>query len=584
MPENRPSRFRTPTPRRDGARPAASTRAPHAAVTGLRGLLRTIDGGPFQAYRRILGEHELGDFRLEVLSVPPDALGGPARLRLSIDRARAGLDASWSRGDLARLVIEDAIVRAAARALDDQTGAAPASAPGSGRLSIDPPAPGYFDCTTARVGEASLEVALSLELPAVDRRVRGQQAEAIFFEQLPKIGMAALLFPIRRADELKSRIEALARRRAVADALPGRGLALLVPPSALSDRMAPPGSMTTIETAHGPVDGLAVPAGITVFATVSVPGAGPWLRGILGSRDRVHGATAILAGPAAIIAPSRHVFGPMDLRAFVRACPELAHPEAYASEDAPAPLALAASIVAAIETGARIIVLDEDELPAGALGAGDALRDVVGAPSPLASLPDRLCDLRDRWGVTFLIAARRTSAFLAVADTVFTLHGDRLDDVSESVRTARRSLGLRRATGSGPEVAMPAARSMRVVTEGAPGGLKTAAWGARGVRIGDDLIDLTDTPLSGDPARLRTVAALLKHAARIASSWRPVTEVLDELETASARPVLDLLEEPGLVDLARPSRLDLAAALARWKRVAFRIAPGTLRPNAEDLP
>src|SRR5258705_13383461 len=83
--------------------------APRAPGTGLRGLLRTIDGGPFQGYRRILGEHELGDFSLAVISVPPDALGGPARLRLSIDRARAGLEGAWSRDEIGRLVIEDAI-------------------------------------------------------------------------------------------------------------------------------------------------------------------------------------------------------------------------------------------------------------------------------------------------------------------------------------------------------------------------------------------------------------------------------------------------------------------------------------------
>ena len=123
---------------------------------------------------------------------------------------------------------------------------------------------------------------------------------------------------------------------------------------------------------------------------------------------------------------------------------------------------------------------------------------------------------------------------------------------------------------------------MRIATAHDPLRLKVGTWGRRGVRVGDDLIDLSDTSLVADPARLRAVAALLKRAASEATDWRPVGEVLDVLEAASARPLLDRLEEPGLVDLARPSRIEIAAALVRWKRVAFRVSAGTLSPTVED--
>jgi len=128
----------------------------------------------------------------------------------------------------------------------------------------------------------------------------------------------------------------------------------------------------------------------------------------------------------------------------------------------------------------------------------------------------------------------------------------------------------------------PPTRSIRVATTGSPGGLKVAAWGGRGVRVGEDLVDLTDTTLVGDPARLRAVAALLKRAASLASAWRPVEDVLDALEAATAREALSGLEEPGLVDLARPSRIEIASALVRWKRVTFRAVADKLPMTAED--
>jgi len=555
---------------------------PRAPGTGLRGLLRTIDGGPFQAYRRILGEHELGDFRLTVLSVPPDALGGPARLRLSIDRAAAGLLGEWSRGDIARLVIEDSIVRAAARAIEELTGPSAASAPGSGRVWIDPPGPQLAERTSARVGDLRLDLSLAFDLPAAERRVRGQQAESILFEHLPRVGLAALLFSLRRVNEVRPQVEAIAKRRAAADMLAGRGLAALVPSSALPGRSVSPGACSTIETPYGSVAGLAIPTGITLFVTTGVSGAGGWLRDLVAETGSAWGAPAILEGPVATLQASRRAFGPLDVRAFVRACPDVPNPEAHMTEDAPAPLAVAASLVEAVEAGARILVLDEDETPAGAFGWDGRMLAVLGETPPLCPLAERLAELRDRWGLSFLIAARAVGSLCDVADTVFILRDDRIEDATDAVRGPKRTTASRPGVKARPVAVPPTARSMRILTEGAPSHLKVAAWGGRGVRVGEDLVDLKDTTLVGDAARLRAVAALLKRAASEASAWRPVEDVLDALEAATAGAMIDRLEEPGLVDLARPSRVEIASALVRWKRVAFRVAAGRLNATAEE--
>jgi predicted ABC-class ATPase len=553
---------------------SAHHRTPLPSGTGLRGILRAIDGDSFQTYRRILGDHELGDFRLTVQSVPPDALGGPARLRLGIDRARAGLEAAWSHGATARLVLEDAIVRAASHAIDDLNGPTAASAPGSGRVWIDPPGPVLVERTSARVGDDGLDVSLAFDLPAAGRRVRGQQAELILFEHLPRVGMSALLFPLRRLNDLRRRIENTSRRHAAAGALSAKGLAALVPLSALPGRTVAPDRRATIETPHGPVEGLAVPTGITVFLTTGVNGVGSWLRALAAGSGPVPGETAVLAAAAATLRASRRAFGPVDLSAFVRACPEVPDPERYATDDAPAPLALAASLTEAVEAGARILVVDEDDIPAGAFaGTG-----------PLDPFAIRLAELRDRWGLSFLIAARSLGGWGDVADTVFIMRDDRLEDATDAVRASYRSgLGPRRA-GARAVPERPPQRAIRVVTTGRPAELKVAAWGGRGVRVGEDLIDLKDTTLAGDAARLRTIAALLKRAASLATAWRPVEDVLDALETASARDVLERLHEPGLVDLVRPSRIELATALARWKRVTFRTDAGKLRGTPEDVP
>jgi len=297
----------------------------------------------------------------------------------------------------------------------------------------------------------------------------------------------------------------------------------------------------------------------------------------------VPGGAALLAEPVATLRATRRAFGPVDLGAFVRACPEVPDPGHYATDDAPPPLALAASLMESIEAGARILVLDEDEIPVGAFGGDPRMEGVLADAPPLHPFAARLAELRDRWGLSFLIATRALSAWRGLADAVLILRDDRLEDATDAV-SQRAWTGVTRAGATVRAVPVrPATRSLRVMTTGAAGALKVAAWGGRGVRVGEDLVDLTDTTLVGDPARLRTVAALLKRAAAIGSAWRPVEEVLDALEEATVRDALDRLEEPGLVDLARPSRIEIASALVRWKRVTFRGDAGRLPQTAEDL-
>lgn len=543
--------------------------------------MRAIDGSPFQAYRKIRGEHELGEFRLTVLSVPADALAGPARIRLAIDRSRAGLEGPWSRADAARVVLEDAIVRAAVHAIEESAGPATSSAPGSGRLWVAPAGADIVERTSATVDATSVSLTLSFDLPAVSRHVRGDQAATVLFERLPRIGMAALLFPPRRAAALEARVEALARHREASAALAARGLAAVIPEGSLPGRAVPPGLKVSIATSRGAVTGLGLPRGITLIVGGDVAGPGVWLRTLAEVPGTAPEDAAACDGPVARIRASGRALGPVDLSAFVLACPEAPRPDAYAAETVPAPLLAAAAVVEAVEAGAKVLLIDEDDLPAAALTRDGRMQRVLDdASTPLIPLIDRLADLKDRWDVSIVIAARALGDLCEAADVVLVLRDGRIEDATETSRRVTRSTSTFRLASSRPAAGLPKPRTMRIQVDAPAASLKVGVWGARGVRVGDDLIDLGDVAIGLDPARLRGLAALLKRAASVAATWRPVGDVLDALEAASARPNLDALEEPGLYDLARPTRLEIAEALVRWKRVAFRAAPVTLRAPA----
>jgi predicted ABC-class ATPase len=336
-----------------------------------------------------------------------------------------------------------------------------------------------------------------------------------------------------------------------------------------------------LDTDHGTVAGLGLPSGVTVLVGASASGAGAWLSALESEAGVSPGGTAMFAGPVGTIRATRRAIGPIDLSAFVHACPEVPQPENVHYDDAPAPLAAAASIVEAVEAGARVLLFDEDDLPAGALGTDGRMQRILGEhPSPVVPLVDRLADLRERWGVSIVIAARAIGDFFEASDTVLVLRDDGLDDATEASRRIARATSGFRVPSPLPVSFPPPPRDVRVRPADSGPPIKIGVWGGRGVRLGDDLVDLSDTPIVRDAGRLRAIAVLLKRAAVAASDWQPVGELLDSLVAASARDALAEGEEQGLCDLARPSRLEIAGALARWKRVEFRTAPVTLRRSA----
>jgi predicted ABC-class ATPase len=554
-----------------------------AAHRGIGAALRALDGRPFSDYRRIVGSHAMGDFTVHVDRVPADPFMGMARVRVAIDR-----EASWVPSDLiddraGRLAVEDLVARAAAAALArDSELARPAAPPGSGRVVIEAPGRAVIERSPCRVTAGAVELRLFVDLPATGRGIRGVRAAELFETPLLRLATASLLFSEKRRDEARRAARAARDHAAAVSHLARLGLVAFVPDGARLDAAAgrpvafraPAELAVTIDLpGAGPVRGMGIPAGVTVVVGGAFAGKSTLLRALAAGvhphppGDGLEGV-AVVASAAVVRAEDRRRASHVDLSWFLVGGAPVGRPGDVSVERLDRGLAQGVSLVEAVEAGARVLLVDEDDSAPSFLVRDGGIRRLVPASARRrVPLLDRLRELYDTLGVSTIVATGGVGAYALAADTVLRMDDLQPVDITREARDLAHAGPWSGGREDLPPLRRTPARVPRLVAAvdvRARAGLRSA----RGIRVGDTVVDLSVLEADAEPGQLRTLALLLRTVPEHLAAGNDVAALLDALETALDAG-LDGLDPPAAYDLVRPRRIEIAAALHRWRDLVF---------------
>jgi predicted ABC-class ATPase len=554
-----------------------------------------VDGLSYAAYRRILGRHAVGEFEVVVDRVPPDPYAGQARVRLVCDRAKAHLPPELVSSRSRRIGTEDYLARGAADALESQVRRGGNAPPGTGRISLEPIGPAMLERGSCRITATSIELRLLVDLPAAGRRVRGLEAEELFFTDLQRLATAAVLFPARRAEEAARHADAAEDHEALQAEIASRGLVAFVADGSLLPRAggedagprrdgrevpfeSPESLAVTVRLPHaGMVRGMGIPAGVTVIVGGGFHGKSTLLDAIVSGvhphrpgdgRELV--ATCLEA--VAVRSENGRSVRRVDISAFLAELPSGEAAADFSAERASGSTSLAASIVEAIEIGARVLLMDEDTSATNFLIRDGRMPRLVPRPlEPIVPYLDRVKEMHRRFGVSTLLVTGGSGDYLEAADTVILMRGYRAEDATARARevvSATRSVRIAEAV---PAMRPPAARQPSVtVQEGPPP--RVGLRGPRGLRIGDETVDLVAVEPIEETGQVRALAFLLREAARRMEAGKDLASLVREIDGWLDAEGLDALDPPAAYDLSRPRRFEIAGAINRWRPVAFRPA------------
>ncbi len=565
--------------------------------TELRSTLQRIDGRPYPAYKDIRGVYDFEFFGLSIDKVQGDPFASPSRLSIRIPHQESELPADLYANVSRRTGTENFLALAFSKAC--QQASSHAGSGKSGLIAIDTPGQEMLQRSCVEIGENETIVRFSVGLPANGRRIRGHAAINLLIQDLPEMVEDALCYDRLDPQQLKAFADtaedadtlraALAEKRLVAFVADG---AILPRASGIDQHPMPkavpfqsPESLRqSFELPHaGTVSGMAIPEGVTLIVGGGYHGKSTLLaaleRGVYNHRPE-DGRELVVArhDTTKVRAEDGRSVATVDLTPFIGQLPGGKSSAAFSTENASGSSSQAASIIEALETGAKALLLDEDISATNLLIRDARMQQLIAKEKePITPFVQRVRSLYEDCGVSTIIVLGGSGDYFEPADQIIALDNYIPKDLTQAAKALcdgsiiQQKLDPQKivtAPGQSKRHADPVSIDPYTSSRGRPGRSRVKTRDARSITFGEEEIDLSLIPQLVDSSQAKAIGAALLYASehRLFDDY-PLPEALSRaLEVANAARLSAL----GKGDLAEIRLQELAAALNRLRSLHIR--------------
>ncbi len=568
-----------------------------------------IDGRGYKAYKDIRGAYRATTHSLHIDHVQGDPFAEPSKLRVRVPQQVAAIPKGLHSNRVRRIALQDVLTREFADVVQ-RTRSRSRGSGKSGLILVDTGRQEVLERTSCLVTEGFVEIRLQVGLPAAGRSVLGREAERLLTEVLLQLVEQSLLWAnlpqgdiARFVDcvENQEHVRAqLAEMNAVAFVADGSNLPRA---DGVSDRpmavdrstlFGSPKSLRVMMPLLHEIDwdghrvsslsGMAIPAGVTLIVGGGYHGKSTLLKAIeRGVYPHVPGdgrEYVVTRGDAVKIrAEDGRRVERTDISAFINNLPQKRSTLSFCSDDASGSTSQAANITEALESGSRLLLLDEDTCATNFMMRDARMQELVRREQePITPFVDRVREMYNAARMSTVLVMGGCGDYFDAADTVIQMTEFVPADVTEKAKC----IAAQHATGRCVEAVTPWGLGSRRVP------LRSgfdASRGRRDVKIqtrgpdkivfGRHDIDLRAVEQIVDPSQTGAIAMAIHYASQhLVDDERSLPDILDRLEDILTHEGLDVLdpwcrdgEHPG--NLARFRRYELAAAMNRLRTLTI---------------
>ncbi|MCT1367807.1 ABC-ATPase domain-containing protein [uncultured Kocuria sp.] len=557
-------------------------------LQGLRSTLHQLDGNGYGAYKRLKGSYDYGEFDLVIDHVQSDPYAPPSSIRVIFSLADTSIPHPMCEGHDRRVATADFIARDLTKLLCG------CSYRG---LSMSKPGQEILERTNVVVSDDTVEVRLSVSLPAGGRRIKGRAAAHVLTNDLPDLIERSALLSGMDQEALSRQVDLYLDQRNLQHQLADRGLVSFVGdgsvlPRSSGDSDLPLRSGVAFRSPQTfreeftlpsgrTVTGMGVPRGITVIVGGGYHGKSTLLRAMeRGVYPHVggDGREWVLTAPDAVsirAEDGRAVTG-VDISPFIANLPSGTRTESFTTTNASGSTSQAANLAEALELGTSLLLIDEDTSATNFMIRDPAMRELIPAGSePITPFVDRVRPLLEERNTSTVLVAGGTGAFFGVADHVIAM-----DEYIPSDVTARaHEIAARDSTATGnDDAAEPifARRPRRVPQADAlsPSDRRKPARG-RGldsIQVGREDIDVAYLAQLVDSSQTNAIALCLEAVTRELDGSTDLVASVHHVMAKLERDGLDALVRRGgpRGDLAWPRAQELHGAISRYRKLKLR--------------
>ncbi|MFN2556194.1 MAG: P-loop domain-containing protein [Nitriliruptorales bacterium] len=441
--------------------------------------------------------------------------------------------------------------------------------------------------SACRVDGRGVRLRLGCDLPARGRRALGRHAARLLVHALPRAVSESLRWSALDPGDAGSFVacveDSVALREALSDldlvAFDADG-AVLPRRSGVDDRplqesvpfVSPPSLRSEVDLPNrGRVRGMGIPEGVTLIVGGGFHGKSTLLRALeRGVYDHVPGdgreLVVACADATKIRAEDGRRVERVDVSPFVGTLPTGSDTSDFSTDNASGSTSQAASIVEALEAGARLLLVDEDTAATNLMIRDLRMQELVAKDrEPLTPFVDLVRPLHREHGVSSVMVVGGSGDYFDVADRVLLMDAFRPREVTDEARRIAARWPGRRAEAASFAKVRHRVPDPASIDPRRGGRIKTRARGTVEVQFGRETIDLSAVAQIVDPSQTVGVALALTR-----DGERTPAQALELLYARIAREGIDVLRRDYPGDLALPRALEIAAALNRLRSLRVR--------------
>jgi predicted ABC-class ATPase len=571
-----------------------------AGVEALRATLGRIDGRGYKAYKDIRGRYRFEDFELCIDHVQGDPFAEPSRMRVNVSAEKAGFPPETFRASPRRIAIEDYLTRMFADSIRNHVRGRRGTGR-SGVVVIDEPGQEIIERTSCFVTDGDVEIRFKAGLPAAGRRVLGREAMEMLMEEIPRVVRESLFYDSLSATAIEAHCDANEDQDFLRCLITEKGLIAFVADGSVLPRLSgvddrpldpraarrvvpfksPESMRAVLELPHaGSVAGMALPEGITLIVGGGFHGKSTLLRALeRGVYNHIPGdgrELAVTRGDAVKIRSEdgRSVAG-VDIRPFIQNLPYGTDTGRFTTDNASGSTSQAANIMEALETGSRLLLIDEDTSATNFMIRDDRMQSLVAKEKePITPFVDKVRLLDRDLGVSTVLVMGGSGDYFDVADRVVMMDSYEPADVTGEAGAIARESASRRACEGGDKFGAVTSRIPLRSSFDPSRGRREARIDAKGIKsilFGRLSIDLNAVEQLINISQTRAIGDIIHYyALHHAGREYPMREGLEMVMAEIERDGMDILSDFRQGEYALPRIYEVASAVNRMRSLKVR--------------
>ena len=557
----------------------------------LRKQLMRIDGKGYRAYKDIQGAYDYVFCALFIDHVQGDPFASPSRVRVELTMGKTGVARDLWDSTIKRIALEDYLGRQFNRTINKLSRRRRGIGK-SGLIAIDCNKQYVLERNSVTITDNTLDVRFVVGLPAQGRTILGSEAITLFLQQIPQIIEQSLFVRNLNREELDSFVKTAedqaALRKWLSDTDSVAFIAdgsILPRRSGVDDRpllvnpvpfYSPDELAVNVDLPHrGVVRGMGIPSGVTLIVGGGFHGKSTFLNALeVGVYNHIPGDgreyVVTNRDSVKIRAESGRSIQTVNISSFIGNLPLMGDTTRFSTENGSGSTSQAASIIEALESGARVILIDEDTSATNFMIRDERMQElVVKEKEPITPFVDKVHKLYRDFGVSTMLVMGGSGDYFDVANTVIMMDEYRPRAVTQKAHEIAARHGVSRKDEGGDSFGEVTERKPTSHSFDASRGkkeVKIDAQGLHGLLYGETFVDLSTLDQLLDSAQTRCIGLIIYYYAQhYRASSANLSEGLYHVMREIEEKGLDILLPYKVGNLALPRLYEVAAVINRMR-------------------